>query len=92
MKLVLAVINNDDAAFVISNLSNAGFSCTKLASTGGFLSIGNTTIIVGVGKDRVQEVIDIISEYSHSRKELLSVTAGVGISYIPSEPIEVIVG
>ena len=37
MKMVLAIINYDDSQDVISSLMKAGFSITKLATTGGFL-------------------------------------------------------
>ena len=37
MKLVLAIINHDDANTVTQSLTKKGFSSTKLATTGGFL-------------------------------------------------------
>ena len=50
MKMVLAIINYDDAQDVISSLMKAGFSITKLATTGGFLKAGNVTILVGLDR------------------------------------------
>ena len=43
MKLIYAIVNNDDSHSVSSALMQNGFSVTKLASTGGFLMAGNTT-------------------------------------------------
>ena len=37
MKLILAIINHDDANAVTQSLTKSGFSSTKLATTGGFL-------------------------------------------------------
>jgi uncharacterized protein YaaQ len=51
MKLVMAIVSNEDANKVIKNLIKTNFVVTKLASTGGFLMSGNTTIIVGVQDD-----------------------------------------
>ena len=48
MKMVLAIINYDDSQDVISSLMKAGFSITKLATTGGFLKAGNVTILIGL--------------------------------------------
>ena len=48
MKLVLAIINHDDANTVTQALTKKGFSSTKLATTGGFLMAGNVTILIGV--------------------------------------------
>lgn len=67
MKLVLAIINNDDSPIVTAQLTKAGFNMTKIASTGGFLMSGNTTFISGVEDDKVDEVISIISKFSKKR-------------------------
>ncbi len=92
MKLVIAVVNRDDANAVTQNLSKKGFYSTKLASSGGFLLAGNVTLLVGVEEEKVQTVIDIIHEYSHSRKQLIPATADIGMNYIPTMPVEVTVG
>ena len=64
MKLILAIINHDDANTVTQALTKKGFSSTKLATTGGFLMAGNVTILIGVDEEKVQTVIDIIREHS----------------------------
>ena len=86
MKLILAVVHNDDAPIVTSELNSAGFHSTKIASTGGFLSSGNTTFIAGVEDDKVDEVVEIISHNSKRRSQYvptnvypaLSPTSGSG--------------
>jgi len=92
MKLVLAIINHDDASAVTNALTKQGFSSTKLATTGGFLMAGNTTILVGVDEEKVEAVIDIIKEQSHSRELMMPMTAGIGYGYYPTMPVEVVVG
>lgn len=69
MKLILAVVHNDDAPIVTSELNKAGFHSTKIASTGGFLSSGNTTFITGVEDGTVDEVVKLISENSKKRSQ-----------------------
>ena len=66
MKLILAIINHDDANTVTQSLTKKGFSSTKLATTGGFLMAGNVTILIGVDEEKVQTVIDIIREHSQA--------------------------
>lgn len=39
MKMLLAIINYDDAHCVMGHLMEAGFQITKLATTGGFLRL-----------------------------------------------------
>ena len=92
MKLILAIINRDDAGAVTQNLTRRGFSSTKLATTGGFLMAGNATILVGVDAEKVQEVIDIIKEHSHSRKQMIPTTREMNYGSYPSTPVEVTVG
>ena len=48
MKLILAVIRDKDANAAADALGRARIGVTKLASTGGFLRDGNTTLLVGV--------------------------------------------
>ena len=41
MKLIIAIVQDEDAARLVSNLMNEGYSVTKLAPPGGFLRAGN---------------------------------------------------
>ena len=86
MKLVLAIINYDDANAVTHALTKKGFSSTKLATTGGFLMAGNVTILIGVDEEKVQTVIDIIKEHSHSRKQMIPTTTEMSYGYTPACP------
>ena len=54
MKLVLAIVSNDDASAVTSALTKNNFYMTRLSTTGGFLRAGNTTLIVGTEDDLVE--------------------------------------
>lgn len=78
MKLVLAVINNDDSARVAAALTNAGFSITKLSTTGGFLLAGNTTLLIGAQDDEVQTIKDIIATHSTTRVKDVPTDASLG--------------
>ena len=48
MKLIIAIIQDEDASEVISHLNEAKFQVTRLSTKGGFLRAGNTTIMTGV--------------------------------------------
>lgn len=71
MKLVLAVVEDDDAAVLMDALIEEKFSVTKLASTGGFLLRGNTTLLIGVSADQVDQVLHIIRRTCVRRKKLM---------------------
>lgn len=72
MKLVIAIVNKDDANSVAAALLSGGFHATKLATTGGFLRMGNTTFLVGVDEKDVGKVTDIIKQHSSRRMQMLS--------------------
>ncbi len=95
MKLIVAVVQDKDSVRLVEALMEKGYRSTKLASTGGFLKSGNTTLLIGVEEKHVQTVVDIIKESCHSREQLITPMAPVGSnsveSYMPY-PIEVLVG
>lgn len=72
MKLVMAIVSNEDASKVIKNLIKENFFVTKLATTGGFLMSGNTTMIVGVQDEMMDKCIKVISETSRRRTKISS--------------------
>jgi len=94
VKLVMAIIHDEDAYEIIDLLNSHGYSATKLASTGGFLRAGNTTLICGAEEEKVDELIKLIESKCESRKRIMPVNpagAGAGDGYVPF-PVEVVVG
>ena len=92
MKLVLAIVANDDASSVTSSLNNENFTVTRLATTGGFLKAGNTTIIVGVEASEVDRCLEILERESEKRTEVVPSSASYDMGRFASFPIEVQVG
>lgn len=93
MKLIIAIVQDEDAPRLTRNLTKSKFHITKLASTGGFLKAGNTTLIVGVEKEKVDEVLKIIEETCKIRQVTTALTSLTltGDTYVPY-PIEIAVG
>ncbi|MBE7038131.1 MAG: hypothetical protein E7404_04425 [Ruminococcaceae bacterium] len=71
MKLITAIVNDQDGLKVLDALNKEGFSVTKLATTGSFLKVGNMTLIIGTEDELVQKAIDIIKEKCHRRKQVV---------------------
>jgi len=94
MKLVIAMVQDEDSLELIDSITEAGFRVTKLATTGGFLKSGNTTLLIGVDKEQVQSVIDVIEEVCKRRKQIVTTTSPItgNIDMFMSYPIEVEVG
>ena len=57
MKLVFAIVHDEDSNKVIKELNSKGFSVTKLCSSGGFLRAGNTTLLTGVEESKKRKKI-----------------------------------
>ena len=94
MKLIIAIVQDEDTARLVNQLMKAGIGVTKLATTGGFLRAGNTTLLIGVEDDRLQSVLEIIEKVCKSRKQMTAAPAPVGGSgnVFTSFPMEVTVG
>lgn len=92
MKLILAIVSNDDSSSVSSALTKENFSVTRLSTTGGFLRSGNTTLIVGTDDDQVEKCLSIISEECKKRTEVVPSSASYDIGRFASFPMEVQVG
>ena len=94
MKLIIAIVQDEDASRLISSLMNEGYSATKLATTGGFLRSGNTTLLLGVDDNKFNGAMAVIEKVCKSRKQIAtspSPMAGSTGVYAPY-PIEVMVG
>lgn len=94
MKLIIAIVQDEDAFRLISNLMSEGYGVTKLATTGGFLRAGNTTLLIGVNEDRFSGAIEIIERICKSRNQVATApapNAGTSSLFTPY-PVEVVVG
>jgi len=60
MKLLIAILNDVDAEEVLRALVEQGFRATRIASTGGFLRSGTTTMLLGVEDAQVESAISLI--------------------------------
>lgn len=93
MKLIIAIVQDQDTASLIEDLTEKNYRVTRLSSTGGFLKSGNTTLLIGLEKEKLEDCMKIIEDNCKSREittSLLTVSMP-GDAYIPY-PLEVKVG
>jgi uncharacterized protein YaaQ len=62
MKLIITILRDEDSEPVTHALVEAGFRVTRIASTGGFLRRGSTTLIIGVEEDMVDQAFEIVRQ------------------------------
>jgi len=71
MKLIVAIVQDQDADRTIKALNEGGFRVTRVASTGGFFRVGNTTLLSGVDDDKIDAVINILNTTCERRTRLI---------------------
>jgi uncharacterized protein YaaQ len=94
VKLVLAIIHNEDAGALVDGLLEKEYRATRLHSSGGFLKQSNATIVLGVEDDKVEDVMAIIAEHCTSRTQVVNPMPPImepGEFFMPY-PLEVEVG
>ncbi len=62
MKMIMAIVENHHSDSTSSALVNANFRVTRLASTGGFLREGTTTLMIGVDDEKLETALQLIRD------------------------------
>lgn len=70
MKFIVAIVQDYDCDRLLRTVTSAGFGATKIASTGGFLRSGNTTVMMGVEDERAPACFRLIEQSCKSRVEV----------------------
>ena len=94
MKLVVAIVHNEDAGALVDALLEKQYRATRLHSSGGFLKQSNATILLGVEEPAVDEVMEIIASNCKARTQVVNPMPPImepGEFFMPY-PLEVEVG
>jgi uncharacterized protein YaaQ len=62
MKLIIAILRDEDSDQVLQALIQEEFRVTRIASTGGFLRRGMTTLMIGVEDEKVDQAIYLVGD------------------------------
>jgi uncharacterized protein YaaQ len=94
MKLVLAIVQHQDAPTLVDALTEQGYRVTRLSSQGGFLREGNVTLMLSVADTHVDAVIGTVREHCSTRTRYVSPMPPIAESgeFYPPAPLEVQVG
>ncbi len=71
MKLILTIVQDQDADATVQALNDAGHRVTRVASTGGFFRVGNTTLLIGVDDSAVEPVVSLLKTTCERRTRLI---------------------
>ena len=92
MKMIIAIISNDDANRIQKIFVENGIIATRLATTSGFLRARNATFLIGVDESKVDLTLSLIEQYTKKRKATVPNTIVNEFWAFSSLPIEVEVG
>src|SRR5262249_55169838 len=67
MQLIVTILDDQDADKVIAAVIDRGFRVTRVSSTGGLVSPGSSTLLIGVNNEDVAQVTQIISQIAARR-------------------------
>ena len=70
MKLMYIIVRQDNEQEVVDALIKEKFSITKLATSGGFLKKGNTTLMSCIEDSEVEKAINLIKEECGKSKKI----------------------
>jgi uncharacterized protein YaaQ len=62
VKLVIVILGDGEADGVVRKLIEAGYRVTRMASSGGFLRRGNTTLLMGMAPEKVDEALGLVRQ------------------------------
>jgi uncharacterized protein YaaQ len=77
MKLIVAIVQGEDADDVIRAMLAAGHRLTRINTTGGFLRRGNATLLIGVEEHQIDEVIGLMQATTRRRTESAPLEKGI---------------
>jgi uncharacterized protein YaaQ len=63
MKMIVAILQDDDTETVIKALLDSEICVSRIASTGGFLRQGSSTLMIGIDDECVDEAIETINDH-----------------------------
>lgn len=68
MKLVIAIVGDQDVQDMMGDITAKGLRVTRLPSSGGFLHRGSSTLLMGLKEEEVWLAIQTIKDYSERKK------------------------
>jgi uncharacterized protein YaaQ len=95
MDLIVAIVGDEDAGRVTEALAGRGYKSTRINTASGFLKMSNTTLLIGVESDQVDEVLGIIRANCRPHVELappVPISKHLGPPSFPVETKQVEVG
>jgi len=63
-RLIIAILRDADGEEVLNALLAQNYRVTRIASTGGFMRRGNSTLLIGAEKEYIETAVQLIRDHS----------------------------
>jgi uncharacterized protein YaaQ len=67
MRLIIAVIQNEDEDTLVQALEDRSIGATRIGSSGGFLRASNVTMMIAVDDQQVEVVFELLKKHCKRR-------------------------
>jgi uncharacterized protein YaaQ len=84
MKMIIAVIQDYDTDAFLKALCSHGLTGTRIASAGGFLRAGNTTVFMAVEDEQVDLVKGLLNQHCRLREDMVPIEE---LAYVGEEDL-----
>jgi uncharacterized protein YaaQ len=85
--LVIANISSEQIPLITKKLNQAKFYFTRISSTGGFLNISSNTLLIGISKNRYDDLINLLHKYGRKQRTHIATQTQIEAHFQPSQPI-----
>jgi uncharacterized protein YaaQ len=85
MKLLIAIIQEEDAANTLETLTHCGYRVTRMATQGGWLRRANTTLLIGLSDNQVEHAMKVIKRVAGHRTQIVETPGDALHGIAPSE-------
>ncbi|MGM9907975.1 cyclic-di-AMP receptor [Limosilactobacillus sp.] len=92
MKMIVAIVQAKDSSRLRKAFTAENIQVTQLSTTGGFLREGNSTFLIGIQDERVQDVLDVIKKNAKSREQYITSQMHMDVEGGSAFPVNVKVG
>ncbi len=85
MKLLITIIQEEDAANALETLTHCGYRVTRMATQGGWLKRANTTLLIGLADNQVDHALKVIKRVAGARAQTVETPGDALHGIAPSE-------
>lgn len=85
--LIIANASSEQVPMLTKELNKKHFYFTHIASSGSFMQLSTNTLIIGIPKERYDELMKIIRKHCRKQRTHIATQTQIEAHFQPSQPI-----